>query len=48
MTTDRIIVTVIGVLLAVWVLWYFLAPPGPAAAPESAPPKARRRLDVLS
>jgi len=29
MTTDRIIVTVIGVLLSAWVLWYFLAPPKP-------------------
>jgi hypothetical protein len=48
MTPDRIIVTVIGVLLAAWVLWYFLAPPRPAARPEPAPTKARRRLDVVS
>jgi len=29
MTTDRIIVTAIGVLASAWVLWYFLAPPKP-------------------
>jgi hypothetical protein len=29
-TTDRIIVTLIGVLLCAWVLWYFLVPPKPS------------------
>ncbi len=48
MTTDRIIVTALGVLLSVWVLWYFLVPPRPAVAPGAEPVKGRRRLDVVS
>ncbi|MFI5280898.1 MAG: hypothetical protein ACHQU1_10400 [Gemmatimonadales bacterium] len=48
MTTDRIVVTVMGVVLSAWVLWYFLAPPRPAARSEAPPRKSRRSLDVLS
>lgn len=31
MTTARVLVTAAGVLASAWVLWYFLASPGPRA-----------------
>jgi hypothetical protein len=34
MTIAKVLVTLAGVAAIVWVLWYFLAPVGPARAPR--------------
>jgi hypothetical protein len=30
MTVAKVLVTLAGLMAIVWVLWYFLAPPGPS------------------
>ena len=35
MTTAKVLVTVFGAAAIVWVLWYFLATPGPPRAGRS-------------
>jgi len=46
-TADRLLVTVLGLLAALWVLWYFLVPPRPAAQLTGRADGRRRDVDVL-